>query len=200
MRFHAPVAVAPGFRPQAWIRSHRGHQAQTKGGSKRCLSNDDSSQRAKTQLFADRAPRRWRDDGRAVFLGGGRRRRRPRDGRARAPTRRRTVLFDDDDDDDDSGELRPTGAVVVDLDDDDHEQAQAGRSLRLVLLELHAELVWKSISARCSKFSERAPVEILISHRRGNTSSRGPTPRPLLHFATDDDEPLSPIKRTRLSF
>ena len=67
-----------------------------------------------------------------------------------------------------------------------------------MLLELRTERVEINQCVGCSKFGTNAPENFDFTQARKYVKPR-PDPKELC-FATDDDEPLSPIKRTRLSF
>ena len=96
----------------------------------------------------------------------------------KAPDPTRTVLFEDDDDDDDDAAPPPPGSprcVVCSTTQD------------VFIVERAKDLLRAEFYAWCCSSCARKYVK--------------PRPEPKeLCFATDDDEPLSPMKRTRLSF
>ena len=96
----------------------------------------------------------------------------------KAPDPTRTVLFDDDDDNDDDAAPPPPGSprcVVCSTTQD------------VFIVERAQDLLRAEFYAWCCSSCARKYVK--------------PRPDPKeLCFATDDDEPLSPMKRTRLSF
>ena len=95
----------------------------------------------------------------------------------KAPDPSRTVLFDDDDDDDDAAPPPPGSPRCV-VCSTTHDVFIVERAQDLLRAEFYA---W------CCSSCARKYVK--------------PRPDPKeLCFATDDDEPLSPMKRTRLSF
>ena len=95
----------------------------------------------------------------------------------KAPDPTRTVLFDDDDDDDDAAPPPPGSPRCV-VCSTTHDVFIVERAKDLLRAEFYA---W------CCSSCARKYVK--------------PRPDPKeLCFATDDDEPLSPMKRTRLSF
>jgi hypothetical protein len=90
----------------------------------------------------------------------------------------------------------PTRTVLLDEDDDDSSAPPPPGSPRCVvcsttqdvfIVERAQDLLRAEFYAWCCSSCARKYVK--------------PRPDPKeLHFATDDDEPLSPMKRTRLSF
>ena len=95
----------------------------------------------------------------------------------KAPDPTRTVLFEDDDDDDDAAPPPPGSPRCV-VCSTTHDVFIVERAKDLLRAEFYA---W------CCSSCARKYVK--------------PRPDPKeLCFATDDDEPLSPMKRTRLSF
>ena len=96
----------------------------------------------------------------------------------KAPDPTRTVLFDDDDNDDDDAAPPPPGSPRCVVCSTTHDVFIVERARDLLRAEFYA---W------CCSSCARKYVK--------------PRPDPKeLCFATDDDEPLSPMKRTRLSF
>ena len=96
----------------------------------------------------------------------------------KAPDPTRTVLFEDDDDDDDDAAPPPPGSPRCVVCSTTHDVFIVERAKDLLRAEFYA---W------CCSSCARKYVK--------------PRPDPKeLCFATDDDEPLSPMKRTRLSF
>ena len=99
----------------------------------------------------------------------------------KAPDPTRTVLFDDDDDDDDAAPPPPGSPRCV-VCSTTHDVFIVERAKDLLRAEFYA---WCCSSCardrvennQCVGCSARTRLKILISHRRGNTSSRGPTPR-----------------------
>ncbi len=95
----------------------------------------------------------------------------------KAPDPARTVLFDDDDDDDDAAPPPPGSPRCV----------VCSTTQDVFIVERAQDLLRAEFYAWCCSSCARKYVK--------------PRPDPKeLCFATDDDEPLSPMKRTRLSF
>ena len=102
----------------------------------------------------------------------------------KAPDPSRTVLFDDDDDDDDAAPPPPGSPRCV-VCSTTHDVFIVERAKDLLRAEFYAWCcsscardVWKTkISVSGARNSARTRRKILISHRRGNTSSRGRTRR-----------------------
>ena len=95
----------------------------------------------------------------------------------KAPDPSRTVLFDDDDDDDDAAPPPPGSPRCV----------VCSTTQDVFIVERAQDLLRAEFYAWCCSSCARKYVK--------------PRPDPKeLCFATDDDEPLSPMKRTRLSF
>ena len=95
----------------------------------------------------------------------------------KAPDPTRTVLFEDDDDDDDAAPPPPGSPRCV----------VCSTTQDVFIVERAKDLLRAEFYAWCCSSCARKYVK--------------PRPDPKeLCFATDDDEPLSPMKRTRLSF